>query len=134
MKTFIQFFKEGKDIDTDNTSKVIIFNNGKILFLQNSWKEWELPGGHCHEKENYTKGAIREVFEETGIRLKAPEKFRLIDKCMLFVSQVKRSNVRLSHEHIDFKWVKPVKLGTYKLSKRTKDYIPAILDIIKAIK
>ena len=133
MKTFTQFFMEGKNIDADNTSKVIIFYNSKILFLQNSWKEWELPGGHCHKKESYTKGAIREVFEETGIRLKSPEKYKLIDKCMLFISQVRRDNVRLSHEHIDFKWVKPVKLGNYNLSKRTKDYIPAILDIIKII-
>jgi 8-oxo-dGTP diphosphatase len=31
---------------------------------------WTMPGGKLHFKENLKEGAIREVFEETGIRVK----------------------------------------------------------------
>lgn len=31
---------------------------------------WTMPGGKLHFKENLKEGAIREVFEETGIKIK----------------------------------------------------------------
>ena len=55
--------------DTDNVSKVVMLWKNKCLFLQKDDKTWELPGGHLNVGEKFKTGAIREVFEETGIKL-----------------------------------------------------------------
>lgn len=53
-------------------TRVIIWHAGKILLVRGwlSSGRWSLPGGGLHSGETTTEGAIREVCEETGIRLK----------------------------------------------------------------
>ena len=48
--------------------------DGKILLLQRKpggfwWETWWTPGGKIDAWEHFTEAAIRETFEETGIRL-----------------------------------------------------------------
>lgn len=52
-------------------SYVVIEHEGRVLVVLN-WLgkgEWSLPGGGIHKDENPVTGAVREVFEETSIRL-----------------------------------------------------------------
>lgn len=52
-------------------SRVIVIAEDHILLVQGwmSTPEWGLPGGGLHRRESLTIGAVREVGEETGLRL-----------------------------------------------------------------
>lgn len=53
-------------------TRVVIAYNGKILLLKD-WLgdgSWSLPGGGLHYGEDAKYGAVREVLEETGLKLK----------------------------------------------------------------
>ena len=101
----------------NKTSKVIIADNLKcILLLENIWSEWELPGGHVNKKESYINCAKRETFEETKIRLVNIERVKILDKCTIFYSSVrKKLNVRLSSEHTSFRWVEFKDINSMKI-------------------
>jgi 8-oxo-dGTP diphosphatase len=61
---------------------VMILKEGKVLLghrnedpekassLLHGQGTWTMPGGKLHFQENLKEGAIREVFEETGIKVK----------------------------------------------------------------
>jgi 8-oxo-dGTP pyrophosphatase MutT (NUDIX family) len=52
-------------------TRVIIHVDGKVLVLKN-WLgdgKWALPGGGLHRGEDSAAGALRETYEETGIKL-----------------------------------------------------------------
>ncbi len=53
---------------------VVILQNGKILLgkrlVKAGFGQWGLPGGHIEFGESPVQAAKREIYEETGIRLK----------------------------------------------------------------
>ena len=119
--------------DTDNVSKVIMMWKDKCLFLQKDDKTWELPGGHLNVGEKFKAGAIREVFEETGIKL---IKLKLIFKqrdFRLYCATPKILNVKLSDEHIDYKWVRYSDIRRLSMSNATQQNIQIILNTIKGV-
>lgn len=117
--------------DTDNVSKVVMIWKKNILLLQKSSTEWELPGGHLTRGETFKKGAKREVFEETGIKI---NKLRTVlkqkDFC-LFNCYPKVIKVKLSDEHINYEWVPVSVLSKKKLTKSTKINIKSIVDSVQ---
>lgn len=51
---------------------------GRVLLeLRRDFRKWGLPGGNGEIGDDITTTAIREVFEETGLRLKRPVPFGL---------------------------------------------------------
>ena len=55
---------------------MICDGNGNVL-VQNkknhpTWHGWNFPGGHVEKGESFTDAVIREVFEETGLRIYSP--------------------------------------------------------------
>jgi ADP-ribose pyrophosphatase YjhB (NUDIX family) len=54
-------------------TRVVLVHEGKILATKNwvSDSKWSLPGGGLHKNEPIVPGALRELHEETGVRLKA---------------------------------------------------------------
>lgn len=53
-------------------TRVVLVAEGQVLCLQ-GWigdGKWGLPGGGVHHGEDVRAGAVREVFEETGVMLK----------------------------------------------------------------
>lgn len=64
----------GKSEESAKKRKVVasvaVFNpQGKMLWgLRNDTKKWTMPGGHLEEGEKPLKGAIRELFEEAGLK------------------------------------------------------------------
>jgi len=108
-------------------SKVVIINNNKILLMQkNGNLKWELPGGHVKPKEDMLKGACREVREETGIKLDS-EFLKTIDsssdsgyKCKWYRYDLPvKQKIKMSDEHVNYKWVSKNKLDDYELSNST---------------
>jgi 8-oxo-dGTP pyrophosphatase MutT (NUDIX family) len=59
----------------DKRVQVVILQNGKYILLKHISKTdgrtfWTLPGGGKEENETEEEGAIREAFEETGLKIK----------------------------------------------------------------
>ena len=114
-----------------NVSKVVIVNDNKILLMQkNGTLKWELPGGHAEHKESGKKTACREVKEETGITL--DKKFlTVIDNddskdsnvTWYLYNRPVKPKVKLSKEHVNYKWVGKAKLDKYSLSAATNHMV-----------
>ena len=118
-------------LDIDSVSKVVmIWKKSCLLLCREDGKGWELPGGHLNRGENYVKGAIREVFEETGINI---SKIKLIFKdkdYRLFVCKPRTVSVKLSREHTDYKWVNRSQLLKTNITSHTKKNIKHILNVL----
>ncbi|MHC3547175.1 NUDIX hydrolase N-terminal domain-containing protein [Streptococcus suis] len=50
-------------------TRAAIFQEDKILLVQENDGLWSLPGGHIEEGENFHDSVVREVFEETGLTI-----------------------------------------------------------------
>ena len=121
----------------------------KILLLKRAnddfWcpKMWCLPGGKIDSHESAYHGAIRELYEETGLFIKSlefvnKEIFNMKDNSnveinyyIAYLTDVYRTSERapsyidLSNEHSDYQWVNVEDVAMYDcvplLKERTKD-------------
>ena len=119
----------GKDIES--VSKVIVRWKNKCLFLKRATEEtWELPGGHLEVGEKFKAGAIREVFEETGIKISKLKTIMKQKTFCMFVAQPKIIKVTLSDEHVDYVWVRSSDIKKLNISDATKRNISTILNTI----
>ncbi len=51
-------------------ARILLVTDTKILLVQpRALKYWNIPGGGIKRKENPEQGAIRELYEETGIKI-----------------------------------------------------------------
>ena len=113
---------------------------GKILLLQYASSKrtagrWDVPGGRVKEGEMPLNGAIRELFEETGIVIKHSSKMKQILVVYirkpeidyiyyLFRVQVdEMPSVHLSSEHQDFIWATSRDLKELPLVDRSQDVL-----------
>ncbi len=105
--------------------KCILENNeGKILILQRSnYKnnesdyKWDLPGGTVEDGEDCREAIVRECKEEIGVNLNSfepkiiysrpiPNKyFFIFSLCFSKDYEYEGDNIRLSFEHVEYKWV-----------------------------
>lgn len=54
-----------------NRPRILLTNKDKVLLVR-SWLSdgrWHLPGGGAHKNENPKDAAIRELYEETGVKV-----------------------------------------------------------------
>jgi 8-oxo-dGTP pyrophosphatase MutT (NUDIX family) len=93
---------------------------GNDVLMVSGWlsdRSWSMPGGGLHTGEDPAAGVVREVYEETGVRI-APEAVRLLGKeryhhhgfryaYYLFVAEVPvRQPLRTQwHEIADAEWI-----------------------------
>jgi 8-oxo-dGTP diphosphatase len=119
-------------------SLTVIFNEeNKVLLLKRSentdWCPncWALVGGKIEKNETPEEGLVREVKEETKIKL---EKFKLkkiikFDNVLeyLYLSKVNNNFVELNSEHSDYRW--------YSLDeiKEIDNKVPELLNYIKYV-
>ncbi len=103
---------------------------GRLLLLQNAPNDtepgkWGVPAGKMELGEDPASGAARELFEETGIAVDAAKLVSMgalyvrkpgIDYVFhLFLARVDSVDVRLSNEHVGYRWVSPEEIGTMPL-------------------
>ena len=85
-----------------------------MLLLQRPTGTWEPPSGRLSLGEGFEQGAVRELYEETGM-LVAPQEVlatwvgeapsgRAL-AAVTFVGRTSEEEVRISHEHLDHRWV-----------------------------
>ena len=96
--------------DTKTVAKVILLDGDKVLLLKRSGyvkkfaNDWDLPGGHLKQNENLIKGLKRDVFEETGIKIKDPVFFKNIENIHFFIANYNFQEIKLSDEHTEYKF------------------------------
>ena len=88
--------------------------DGRMLLLQRPTGTWEPPAGRLSLGEGFEEGAVRELYEETGMLVspqtilatwvgEAPSGRALA--AVTFVGRTDEEEVRISHEHLDHRWV-----------------------------
>ena len=97
--------------DIKTVAKVILIDNSdRVLFLKRSdymekyAGEWDLPGGHLKSNESLSAGLKREVEEETGLQIKNEKLVEIQANLHFFYAQYNNKEVKISHEHTDFKF------------------------------
>ena len=110
----------------ETSSGAFIFHHSKgklsFLLLQRKNSSWDLPKGHVERGETLEETAMREIFEETGLKPKIVSGFSVstsykfkregkpIDKrAIFFLAESSTSKVKVSEEHSGYKWVSPDK-------------------------
>lgn len=96
----------------------IIEKDNKILMVKEAKKrcygQWSFPAGHLEKNESIKDGAIREVFEETGCKVKligvlpVQHEFSNDDNLIMirFVASIEEENIKFNEQEIlDVKWI-----------------------------
>lgn len=131
--------EEGGKLKQTKSVGIIVFKRfgnkaRKFLLLHYEAGHWDFPKGGVEEKESEKETALRELSEETGLtQVVFVPRFReainyfftdegeLIKKAVAYyLGEVSRSDVALSFEHTDFKWLSfgdAVKQLTYANSR-----------------
>ena len=104
--------------DSSISAKTIAIYMGKLLLLQNKDGTYELPGGHIKVGEDILTGAKREFKEETGIDMVPVRILSKKPKRVIFYSKLKSRFIKLSHEHVGFRFVNINMIYSLKLSKK----------------
>ena len=119
-------------------SAIILNENKGILFTQRSLSDdflpgyWELPGGGMDYGETPQAALMREIKEECGLGI---EIIKPIAANTYFIKDLQRieitflckainpTEIKLSHEHSDYKWLKITEVNTIEVT----EYIKKIL-------
>ena len=91
---------------------LIVFRSPKAKYYP---EHWDFPGGKLEPNEDPFEGVEREVFEETSLKVKALEVLGVYeldsDNCgknthrySVYSTKIISGDVKLSHEHTEFKW------------------------------
>ena len=88
--------------------------DGRVLLLQRPAGTWEPPAGRLSTGEGFEDGAVRELFEETGL-LVAPQRILAtwvgeapsgnLLAAVTYIARAQDAEVNLSHEHLGYRWV-----------------------------
>jgi 8-oxo-dGTP diphosphatase len=91
-----------------------VLPDGRMLLLQRPTGTWEPPAGRLSTGEDFESGAVRELFEETGL-LVAPQRILAtwvgpapsgnLLAAVTFIARTHSAEVNLSHEHLGYRWV-----------------------------
>jgi len=110
VKAWKEFLEEAKNNkDSKEIAKAVLYKEDKVLLLKRSdymkkhAGEWDLPGGHLIEGEDITDGLIREVWEETGLRIRNPVRLHSNGNDTYYKASMPDSEVELSDEHTEHK-------------------------------
>jgi len=111
--------RPSKAMPQESSIGIILFNKNKYLLLNYEAGHWGFPKGNKEKYETDEETARRELKEETGITaIIIPKEFqekeeyfykkegKTIHKEVLYVlAETQETNVTLSKEHTDYKWV-----------------------------
>jgi len=119
-------------------AKGVLIRGAKILILRRADKfvkrtspwEWDLPGGHIEPSETPGEALSREAMEEVNLDLGALTEVHTGSRTTFFYCTEWTGNIRLSHEHQDYRWISPDDIGDYYIGR---DYRKAVKKAVKQI-
>jgi len=138
--------KERSHPKKEITAGIIVFRKThegpKFLLLYHRGSYWNFPKGHVEREEKSLEAAIRETFEETGLRrgdlgvvpnFKTYERFyfhrdkeTIFKIVIIFLAETREARVRVSSEHQGYGWFlfKDAKkiLGKYRENQKILGY------------
>jgi len=128
------------------SAKAVIIFGGKVLLLKQPNGRWDLPGGKVDSGEDIVEGLIREVEEETGLKvwpmkalLTKTKKFKK-NKDILVITflcstlePVKKKHVQLSKEHKKFTFIEILEALELNMRKRHKKAIKAAQEYLAGL-
>ena len=133
LKYIVKHYNLNDKFEYENSCGAIVFNENteKILLVKMHNGNWGFPKGHIEKDETKEETAIREVLEETNVRIKIIPNFereikyipneKTIKKVTIFIGITQDEEVTIDTFEIeDFKWCtyeEALKLVTYKLQK-----------------
>lgn len=118
--------------------RVFLTNDeGKILILKRSTDsktnpgKWELPGGKVDQGESFDQALIREVYEETQLKISlehvvgvSEQNLHLIRAVHIIMSgKIVEGELNLSREHEGYAWVFFENLPEYELADWLNDFV-----------
>lgn len=104
----------------NKAAKAIIVKDNKILLIRrrlndvHSPGKWDIPGGRLEEGEDLHTGLRRETIEESNLEIEIVKELEVHHfnrddgqpiKLTIFYCKFTGGELRLSEEHIEFKWV-----------------------------
>lgn len=109
------------------TNICLVYDKNKILVVDRKKKGWPgltFPGGHIEKDEDFNTSVIREVKEETGLKISKPilcgiEEFKTKDEdryLMFYYKTNKFSGKLKSSKEGEVFWIDRKDLDKYKLS------------------
>lgn len=115
---------------------VVLDGKGRCLLVKRSLSskgnpgKWEFPGGKADPGESFERALVREVEEETGLRIKptgvagaAESESPQSKVAYLFMeAAVDGSEVRLSAEHDEFAWAPVAELAQWDLAPQFRRF------------
>ena len=117
--------------------------DGKILILKRSTDsktnpgKWELPGGKVDQGESFDHALIREVYEETKLKISlehvvgaSEQNLHIIRAVHIIMSgKIVEGELNLSAEHEGYAWVTIETLPDYELADWLQDYVNQTMGI-----
>jgi len=112
-------------------------SDGKILILKRSTDsktnpgKWELPGGKVNPEESFDHALIREVYEETNLKIEldhvvgaCEQNLHIIRAVHIIMSgKIVEGKLSLSREHEGYAWIFIETLSDYELADWLEDYV-----------
>lgn len=116
---------------------LLIDENGKILILKRSTDsktnpgKWELPGGKVDQGESFDQALIREVFEETELKISLDHVVGVCEQNLPFIraihiimsGNILEGDLNLSKEHEGYAWIFFDNLLDYELTDWLYDFM-----------
>lgn len=116
---------------------IIIDDNEKILIIKRSVtsktnpNKWELPGGKVDQNETFDQALIREVFEETNLKINlngvagvSEQNLHVIRAVhIIMFANILEGEIKLSSEHDGYAWVNFNDLQNYTLADWFENFI-----------
>lgn len=116
---------------------ILTDQDGKILILKRSTDsktnpgKWELPGGKVNQDESFDHALIREVYEETNLKIAlehvvgaSEQNLHIIRAVHIIMSgKIIEGELNLSSEHEGYAWVTIETLSDYELADWLQDYV-----------
>lgn len=106
----LKFINDNEDVLTRNnifghfSSSAFVVNNEKnkmVVVYHNIYDGWIYPGGHADGEEDLLSVAVREVEEETGLKVKILDKDIFSIQSLPVMGHVKRGKYVSAHTHYD---------------------------------